>query len=139
MLNFMKSIFVFEENGNFAEELKQEENFRGKTLERLGDRQLYLIKEITEGTDKETVRTMYQVPQSPASADFIWAVAKELEKEKFKIFIFGGEKRNVARLLLKAPLIGKERLGFFDNLTVVPDSEVPELKKGIEKDLEEIQ
>ncbi|PIR70653.1 MAG: hypothetical protein COU46_00330 [Candidatus Niyogibacteria bacterium CG10_big_fil_rev_8_21_14_0_10_42_19] len=131
----MESIFVFDKNVNFAEELEREKNFKGKTLEHPGDRRFYVIKEITEKTDKEIIKTTYQVPQSPGDDNFIWAVARELEKQKFKIFIFDGKKREIARMLIKAPLTAEERLGFFNDLVLVADSEVQELRKGIEEDL----
>lgn len=134
----MKSLFVFGKNGAFAEELKQENIAKSKTVKDMNGRQLYFTKEKTEITKEKTISTLYKVPLSPGDADFIWAVVEELERQEFKIFIFEGKKIEIARLLVTAPLTDKERLELFNNLVAIPDSEVAELKKGIEEDLRQI-
>ena len=133
----MESIFIFAKNGDYLEELKQEEKLisRGAIKDVLG-RQLFITKEKVEQTKTGFKRIWYKVPQSPNDTDFLWAVVEELENQEFTPYVFNGEKREVARLLLSAPLTDKERLEFFDNLTAVSEDEVTKLKQGIQKDLQ---
>ena len=135
----MKSIFVFKKNGDYIEELKQEEGpISSAAIKDIARRQFFLSKEQTEKTEKGITRITYKAPQSPKTEGYIWAVFEELRVRGFRPYVFEGEKRNVARLLVNAPLTNRERREFFDNLTAVSDSEVSELKKGFEEDLQKI-
>ncbi len=78
------------------------------------------------------------MPQSRDDEGYFWAVIEELKNQGFVPYVFSGEKKEMTHLLLSAPLTNEERLEFFDKLVAVPESEVPELKKGIEKDLKQI-
>ncbi len=135
----MKSIFVFKKNGDYIEELKQEEGpVSSAAIKDIADRQFFLREEQTEKTEKGITRITFKTPQSPKDERYIWAVFEELRTQKFRPYVFEGEKRDMARLLIKAPLTSAERLEFFDNLTAVSDSEVTKLKKGLEEDLQKI-
>ena len=134
----MKSIFVFNKSGDFVEEIKQEKDLASKIIAGLGKRQLFVTKEKEEKTKNGIRRIIYKEPQSPNDAGYFGAVVEELENQGYTPYVFDGEKREVARLLLVLPLANKERLEFFDNLVAAPNSKVSELKRGIEEDLRKI-
>lgn len=129
----MKSIFVFEkESGKYIEELIEENNFLPNNfLKEFFNREFFARKEETTTEGKNINRKLYMALQKPGDKDFGMAVFDELKKNNFDTYVFDGEKREIARMLVSAPLEKNERIEFFNNLEIVSNSEVSELKSGM--------
>lgn len=132
----MKS-FVLNKSGEYFGDFAEGDDFSKNNLtQKLTKEILYLSKEIEERDAAGNIkRILAEAPIKTDDPAYFHALNARLKKDGFLVYVFDGERRRVAELLVKAPLKNEERLEFFNNLLSVPEKEAAELARGIEEDL----
>lgn len=132
----MSSLFIFRRDGTFLDEINEGSDLsKYPVLRGVEIRQPSLLREKQEKTPGGTHYVLYRKPQEPDSPRYFEALAQELERREFVVYLYEEAKSKIAHLLISAQLKNKDVFKFFDMLVAAAPSELAQLERGIKEDL----